>query len=130
MIFYVDGACSGNGTENATGAFGVIAINIETDANIFDYYEKSENTTNNKEELKAILYVMKHFGSPPQNEGHWPRLEPIVYSDSAYAVNTYNDWMFKWAKNDWKKADDKTPENLDIIQEYYELYQQGYRIDL
>jgi ribonuclease HI len=55
---------------------------------------------------------------------------PIVYSDSAYSVNTYNDWMFKWSQNNWKKADGNTPENLDLIREYYGLYQRGYRIDL
>ena len=38
--------------------------------------------------------------------------------------------MFRWADNDWKKSDGKIPENLDLIKEYYDLYQQGYRIEL
>ena len=38
--------------------------------------------------------------------------------------------MFRWASNNWIKADGKTPENLDLIQAYYEHYMNGYRIDL
>ena len=130
MIFYVDGACSGNGSENSSGGFGVIGIHPTFGINIYDYYEHTDNTTNNREELKAILHVMQNFGDPPRPFEEWGHKEPIVYSDSAYAVNTYTDWMFRWARNDWKKSDGKTPENLDIIQAYYELYQRGYRIDL
>ena len=55
---------------------------------------------------------------------------PIVYSDSAYCVNTFNEWMFNWARNGWIKSDKKTPENLDLIQAYYDWYKEGYRIDL
>ena len=55
---------------------------------------------------------------------------PIVYSDSNYCVQTFNDWMFRWAALNWIKSDGKTPENLDLIQAYFEHYQKGYRIDL
>ena len=58
------------------------------------------------------------------------RPTPIVYSDSAYCVNTFNDWMFRWASNDWIKSDGNSPENLDLIQAYYDFYNKGYRIDL
>jgi ribonuclease HI len=38
--------------------------------------------------------------------------------------------MFNWAKNNWIKSDKKIPENLEIIKEYYNYYNKGYRIDL
>jgi ribonuclease HI len=38
--------------------------------------------------------------------------------------------MFRWEKNNWIKSDKKTPENLDIIQTYYDWHKQGYRINL
>ena len=38
--------------------------------------------------------------------------------------------MFRWERNGWCKADGQIPENLDLIQEYFNLYQKGYRIDL
>ena len=38
--------------------------------------------------------------------------------------------MFGWAKRGWVKGDNKTPENLDLIQAYYNCWNNGYRIDL
>lgn len=81
-------------------------------------------------ELKAILYVMLNYGVKPSQEGFSTGNIPVVYSDSAYCVNTFNNWMFNWAKNGWIKSDNKAPENLDLIQAYYDWYQKGYRIEL
>ena len=38
--------------------------------------------------------------------------------------------MFRWAANNWIKSDGRTPENLDLIQAYFDHYMNGYRIDL
>jgi ribonuclease HI len=38
--------------------------------------------------------------------------------------------MFRWANNGWIKSDKQVPENLDLIQAYYDHYEKGYRIDL
>ena len=38
--------------------------------------------------------------------------------------------MFSWKNNGWKKSDNQIPENLDLIEAYYNLYENGYRIDL
>ena len=78
-------------------------------------------------ELKAILYTFLNYGI---NINDWNINVPIVYSDSNYCVQTFNDWMFKWANNNWIKSDKKVPENLELIQAYYNWYQKGYRIDL
>ena len=120
MIIYCDGACSGNGSAAAVGGFGVVVLDDKE--NIIETYNKqNQNTTNNREELRAILYTLIKYG---KNE------KPTVYSDSAYAVNTFNTWMWDWASRGWLKSDNKTPENLDLIQTYYDLYNQGYRITL
>ena len=121
-IFYTDGSCLKNGSFFNEGGFGVVEVN-ENDTLISAYSKRNLNTTNNREELRAILYVMLTAGSRSKDI-------PIVYSDSAYCVNTFNDWMFRWANNSWIKSDGKEPENLDLIQAYYEHYQRGYRIDL
>lgn len=129
MIFYVDGACSGNGSTYATGGFGVVGL-ID-DLGVYYYSKGCQSTTNNREELKAIIYVLKKFGVKEKIFEQLPEeYYPIVYSDSAYSVNTLTDWIFRWERNNWLKADNKIPENLDLIQEYFELYQKGYRIDL
>lgn len=121
LEFYVDGSCRNNGKENSSGGFGVVIT--EDDKLLTTYSKQSENTTNNREELKAILYVMLNYGTKNSNI-------PIVYSDSSYCVNTFNDWMFRWEKNGWIKSDNKIPENLDLIQAYYNWYSKGYRINL
>lgn len=39
--------------------------------------------------------------------------------------------MWIWERNGWLKSDNKTPENLDLIREYFNLYsKEGYRIQL
>ena len=126
MIYYVDGSCVGNGKSVNVGGFGI--VELDDDGNFVNAYAKrNENTTNNREELCASLRVMLTAGV--HSEGDWVQ-PPIVYSDSAYCVNTFNDWMFRWAANNWIKSDGKVPENLDLIKAYYEHYMAGHRIDL
>lgn len=107
--FYVDGACSKNGYEGSSGGFGVVGVLNGKVA--FAHAEQEAPTTNNREELKAILYVVQHFGPYART----------IYSDSAYAINTYTNWMWNWERNGWVKSNGATPENLDIIKEYYNL---------
>ena len=38
--------------------------------------------------------------------------------------------MFRWAANNWIKSDGKIPENLDLIQAYYDALNTGYKINL
>ena len=130
MIIFTDGACSGNGKANNSGGFGVVVMdNYET--YVIDAYSKRNNdTTNNREELKAILYTFLNYGVRPPVNGFSQVDIPTVYSDSAYCVNAFNTWMFSWANNGWVKSDKKIPENLDLIQAYYDWYQKGYRINL
>lgn len=121
MIVYVDGSCTGNGKAVNSGGFGVVVLDNDENL-IYTYAKRSTNTTNNREELKAILFSLITYGKN--------RPTPIVYSDSTYCVNTFNDWMFRWASNNWIKSDGNSPENLDLIQAYYDFYNKGYRIDL
>lgn len=130
VTFYVDGSCTNDGSENAAGGHGVVGVVNNTGRYFF--YAGDPNTTNNREELKAIVHVLFKFGWNPETWEMFKKAEeyPIVYSDSAYAINTLTNWMFKWAENDWTKSDGKTPENLDLIKIYYTLWKQGWRIDL
>jgi ribonuclease HI len=128
---FVDGSAHPN---PGPGGFGVIVLDKDKNFGYNNYkvvevYTKQTNqTSNNKEELKSILYVFLNYGININN-GEFAEI-PIVYSDSAYAVNTFNDWMFSWSRNNWRKSDKKVPENLELIQAYYDWYQKGYRIDL
>lgn len=120
MILYTDGSAHPN---PGPGGFGVVVLDNE--GNFVDCYaEQIDATTNNREELKAILYAMKNFGL--DEDQFFPNL---VRSDSAYSINTLTNWMFSWERKGWIKSDKKTPENLDLIKEYFALHQIGYRVD-
>lgn len=123
MIIYTDGACTSNGKPDAKGGFGVLVL--DDDGNFIDCHQEfCEGTTNNREEIKAILWAYLKYGST----GIWT--PPIVYSDSAYCVNTFTIWMDAWEHNGWLKSDNTEPLNLDLIKAYYEYRRRGYYIDL
>ena len=126
MIIYTDGSCLGNGKSENSGGFGVVVLDNNENL-LYTYNKRNENTTNNREEIRAILYSFLNYGVIP----FFGYEEiPIVYSDSNYCVQTFNAWMFNWANNNWIKSDKKQPENLDLIKAYYDWYKKGYRIDL
>lgn len=122
MIFYTDGSAHPN---PGPGGYGIVGIEDEKVTFVRSQQYKGP-VTNNEMELKAILYVMLNYGEKCDDWGQ----PPIVYSDSAYCVNTFNEWMFNWARRGWIKSDKQKPENLDLIQAYYDWYKEGYRIDL
>ena len=122
MTFYTDGSAHPN---PGPGGYGVVGVEGEKVVFVRGQQYKGP-VTNNEMELKAILYVMLNYGEKCDDWGQ----PPVVYSDSAYCVNTFNEWMFGWARRGWIKSDKKVPENLDLIQAYYDWYCRGYRIDL
>ena len=124
MIIYTDGSASPN---PGPGGYGVVICD-DADNILGTYHHHEENTTNNIQELKGILYAMINYGVHTSVTGFM--FPPLVYSDSSYAINTLTNWMFSWASNGWRKSDGQIPENLELIQAYYDLYQKGYRIDL
>lgn len=123
-VFFTDGACSGN---PGPGGFGVVQMGKLTigkrdslgnwgKATLpsieYAYNKLTKDTTNNREELKAILHVFKIAAADPENEY-------LVYSDSAYAVNMINNWIWGWAKNSWYNSKHKEVENIDLVKEIY-----------
>ena len=117
--FYVDGSSKGN---PGPGGFGVIELDtclretynsyVESYSLNYEYAEYFDYVTNNQMELKAILHVLKLAAAHPE-EGY------LIYSDSAYAVNSINDWIRGWAANGWVNSRKVTVENVDLMQEIY-----------
>lgn len=106
---FVDGACSGN---PGPGGYGLVILK---DDNIIQWRHSAfcDNTTNNREEMKAIIeaFRLADLGFP--NE------DVFIYSDSAYCVNMINDWIWNWSKNGWKNSKKKEVENIDLVKEIY-----------
>lgn len=119
MKIYTDGSCQ----SNPGGPGGFAAVVTENDQLISIHKEYCKESTNNREELKAILWAFLRYGAAAGDV-------PILFSDSAYCINTLSNWMFTWAANNWTKSDGKIPENLDLIKPFYNYWQRGYRIEL
>ncbi len=114
LTIYTDGSCRGN---PGPGGFGVIVVE---DNKVTAAYQKQEdNTTNNRMEMKAIIYALKAYGED----------NPIVYSDSAYCVNSFTNWIKGWKANGWVRAGGKKIENLDLIK-LYDSLTEVHKIDL
>ena len=114
---YVDGSCSGNGKKENFGGMGVVVV--KQGQIVKEYCIKDTNTTNNRAELKAIIYAIQ-IAKILNKET--PR-ELLIHSDSAYCANLINQWMFSWSSKGWIKGDGKEPENLDLVKTLYELMQ-------
>lgn len=106
---YTDGSCRKN---PGPGGFGVICFNENKIIQVIKK-QNSNITTNNREELKAILTAFKLSQTKYKNK------ICIIYSDSAYCVNICNDWIHAWARNGWKNSKKKEIENIDLIKELY-----------
>ena len=122
MIIYTDGACSGN---PGPGGFGVVVLDDDENL-ILTHNESSDNTTNNREELKAILWAFLKYGTLADSED----IPPVIYTDSAYCINVFTEWMFSWEKRTWVKIDNKKPENLNLIVPFFNHWRDGYRVEL
>ena len=115
---YTDGSCLSNGKTENKGGYGVVVV--ENNKILHTFRKDSVNTTNNREEMKAILAAMLWIGDK----------EATIYSDSAYALNTFTTWMYSWANKGWIKSDKKVPENLDIIKVVYDIMDNGFRTNI
>lgn len=132
-IIYTDGSAKKNGSKDSKGGFSVIVLEsqdgVEETATVVDIkQEKEDGTTNNRMEMKAILWALEHYGDEEHRGNGF--LIPTVYSDSMYCVNTFTTWMNGWKANGWKRAGNKPVENLDLVQRYDELLEEGKKIDL
>ena len=109
MVFYTDGSAHPN---PGPGGFGVVTVDPKGEV-IETYAKHCDNTTNNAEEMKAILYAAYRARLAGESA--------VIYSDSAYAINTFTNWMYSWERNNWTKSDGKVPENLDLVKAFFDL---------
>ena len=117
LRIYTDGACSGNPGPGGYGVVGLIQIYDDIFFVFFDN-KKCENTTNNREELKAIISAIIFAIDTVQTL-------PItynIYSDSAYCINIIKNWIWSWAESNWRNSKNEEVKNLDLIKNLYYLY--------
>lgn len=108
---YTDGACSGNGKDNAIGgwAFCVVGDNEEL---IHGESGAEANTTNNRMEFTAMLKALQWADA--NIDHNWVE----YYTDSMLLYNTLTQWIHSWESHGWVR---KTGEikNLDLVKQLY-----------
>lgn len=110
---YSDGACRGN---PGPGAFGCFAQSVEGEV-VFEKSEVFKDTTNNRMELLGVIEGLKALGKYLNDEGKSIKdYKIVVVTDSKYVVDGLSKWMEGWKARGWKKADKKTPENVEMWQ--------------
>ena len=115
IALFSDGACLGN---PGPGTWAAFAQNSKGEV-LFESSSFDGNTTNNKMEMQGVINGLLRVLD--QAEGKKNVFEVFVYTDSRYVVDGVNQWMPNWKKNGWKKADQKTPENLALWQQLDEV---------
>ncbi|MEX0797931.1 MAG: ribonuclease HI [Bacteriovoracaceae bacterium] len=104
IAFFSDGACRGN---PGPGSWAFIAQDHQ--GNIVQKASGvSEVTTNNKMELQGVIEGLSFLEECPDN---YQKI--YYYTDSRYVVDGITSWAPGWKRRGWKKADKKTPENLE-----------------
>lgn len=116
---YCDGSAKNNGKENNIGGFGVCVLipdNNFPNGFRIDYTLgiSTIGKTNNQNELAALLKALELTQTKYKNS------ECIIYSDSAYCVNIFNDWIENWAYRGWVRGGNQPIENLDLIKQLWE----------
>jgi len=103
-IFYTDGSCSPN---PGPGGFAVIEHHMPV------VLGSDKESTNIRMEGRALIAAIK-YSSGEKCE---------IYTDSEFWINVVTKWAPGWKVKGWKKSTRGEIQNLDIVQELYELHE-------
>lgn len=121
MIIFTDGSTINNGKKNAFGGVGIYIPSQNDNEDISLSYKLISNSgvtvTNQIAELVAIILAIEHVITIDGIEN-----ETInIYTDSKYVIDCATTWSESWIKKQWKKANNKTIDNLWLIYRLIQL---------
>lgn len=97
---YTDGACSGN---PGPGGWGTVLVYKGSEKELSG---GEAQTTNNRMELLAAIAGLDALKEP---------CRVTLYSDSKYLCDAIEkDWVTRWQKSGWRRADKKPVLNIDL----------------
>lgn len=120
---YTDGACIGNGKKENIGGWSFVVVG-ETGIKTHEECKVEYNTTNNRQEITAVLNSLKYCHNNSLTNF-------VIYCDSQYVVNGFNDWMHKWRAKRWVRGN--PPQyipNYDLWREMYQYKVKFEKVDL
>ncbi len=123
MEFKVDGGCRGNGYSNATGACAAVLIGRRGNAltTWTRGLRRHPTPTNQRAEISTIILALEQALDIYDDLNSYPYLELTIMSDSRYAVDCMEKWIYKWSKNGWTNAAGREVANRDLIEEASDL---------
>jgi len=108
VYIYSDGSSLGN---HRAGGWGTI---LKYNNHTKEISGGKDYTTNNQMELQGAIEGLKLLKEPCEVE---------LISDSKYVVQSINEWLPNWIKNNWKTAAKKDVKNVELWQEYVKISQ-------
>ena len=110
IVFWTDGSAVPN-----PGAGGFAVIDQATGEPVA--LGRGEKTTNIRMEAQALIAAMRLADGK----------ECEIHTDSHFWIDVLTKWAKSWEAKEWKKGRDGDEEiqNLDLVQEAYQLYQDG-----
>ena len=136
MVFeyYCDGAASMHlvDGEYKRGNGGWAFALIKDDKVVYEESRSKASTTNQEMELKAIDRCLGFHTFKIRDETDSEEVVKI-YSDSAYCINIFTNWIFGWKNNNWTRKGKKPIENLNLIKQIdfiiNELREKGIKVE-
>ncbi|ACZ49609.1 ribonuclease H [Anaplasma centrale str. Israel] len=107
VAIYTDGACSGNPGPGGWGA--VLRFGDGEERRISG---GSDDTTNNRMELTAVIMALAALSGP---------CSVCVNTDSTYVKNGITEWIRKWKLNGWRTSSKSAVKNVDLWMELERL---------
>ena len=119
MEFYVDGACRGNGRQDAIGAAAAVRRyrNGDESYRTRQLQTHYHDATNQRAELLAIILALEWAIDDYESTDNSPRISVTIHSDSKYAVNCMTQWLEKWSNNGWTNSAGNSVANRDILED-------------
>lgn len=103
---FTDGACRGN---PGKGGWGVLLRYGETEKTL---HGGEMMTTNNKMELTAVIKGLEALSKS---------CEVCITTDSKYVLEGITKWIDNWKKRNWKTANKKPVQNVELWRALDEL---------
>ena len=115
---YSDGACSGNKVNEGIGGYGAVIVGPNKD-DIETVSGGQKDTTNNRMEIYSAISGLKKLSNMLDHKTD--DISCSVYSDSKYLVDSWNDYLFGWIDNGWRRSNNRKVLNIDLWKYLYVL---------
>ncbi len=106
ITMYTDGAARGN--PDGPGGYGTVLEFVDSKGTLHtkELSQGYVRTTNNRMEMMAAIAGFEALLRP---------CEVLVYSDSQYLINAFNQhWIDGWIKKGWKRGKNEPVKNVDL----------------